>query len=74
MPYILRGVFDEHGLDLEFYKEATKRFEDDEDLPALFNDAMIKISSKLSTMSMEDEYKPYVQVDIWAILKQESCC
>lgn len=52
----------ENGLDLEFYKEAIKRFDDDEAFPALFNDAMVSISTKLGTMSMEDEYKQHVQV------------
>jgi ubiquitin conjugation factor E4 B len=62
VPHILKGPYDENGLDIEFYKEAIKRFDDDDAFPALFNSAMVKISTKLSTMSMEDEYKPYVQV------------
>lgn len=62
VPYVLRGAFDENGLDLEFYKEAIKKFDDDEDIPRIFDDTMVKISTKLSTMSMEDDYKPYVQV------------
>lgn len=61
-PYILRGVFDEHGLDFEFYKEAIRRFDDDEAIPALFNNAMVAISTQLSTMSMGDDYKRHVQV------------
>lgn len=52
----------EDGIDLEFYKEAIKRFDDDEAFPALFNDAIVTISTKLGTISMEDEYKQYVQV------------
>lgn len=62
MPYVLRGVFEENGLDLEFYKEAIKRFDDDEAIPTLFTDVMVKISSQLATKSMEDDYKPYVNV------------
>jgi ubiquitin conjugation factor E4 B len=61
VPHILKGPYDENGLDIEFYKEAIRRFDDDDAFPALFNSAMVKISTKLSTMSMEDEYKPYVQ-------------
>ncbi|CAH0045573.1 unnamed protein product [Clonostachys solani] len=61
LPYILRGVLDENGLDLEFYKEAIKRFDDDEAVPSLFTDSMVKISTRLGTMSMEDDYRPYVQ-------------
>ena len=62
VPYVLRGVFDENGLDLEFYKEAIKRFDDDENIPALFTDVMVQISTRLSKMSMEDDYKPYISV------------
>lgn len=62
VPYVLRGVFDENGLDLEFYKEAIKRFDDDENIPALFTDVMVQISTRLSRMSMEDDYKPYISV------------
>lgn len=62
MPYLLKGVQDESGLDQDFIKEAIKRFDDDEAIPALFNDAMVQISSKLGTMSMDDNYKPYIQV------------
>jgi len=61
VPYILKGVSHDEGLDLEFYKEAIKRFDDDEAIPALFNSAMVAISTKLGTISMEDDYKPYVQ-------------
>lgn len=64
VPYVLRGVFDENGLDLEFYKEAIKRFDDDEAIPALFTDVMVKISTQLATKSMEDDYKPYVNVSL----------
>jgi ubiquitin conjugation factor E4 B len=62
VPYILRGVFDENGLDLEFYKEAIKHFDDNEAVPPLFTDAMVNISTRLSKMSMEDDYKPCVIV------------
>ncbi|KAK5997791.1 Ubiquitin conjugation factor E4 [Cladobotryum mycophilum] len=60
-PYLLRGVNDEGGLCLDFIKEAIKRFDDDETFPAIFNDAMIRISDQLSALSMNDDYKPYVQ-------------
>lgn len=53
---------DEGGLDYEFIKEAVKRLDEDEAIPALFNDAMVAISAKLSTMSMDEDYKPCVQV------------
>lgn len=65
MPHLLSGISHENGLDFEFIQEAIKRFEDDDDaIPAIFNDAMVRISSQLSQMSMGDNYKPHVQVCI----------
>ncbi|WZH39337.1 ubiquitin elongating factor core-domain-containing protein [Fusarium acuminatum] len=62
VPYLLKGVQDEGGICFNFIQEAIKRFDDDEAIPALFNDAMVQISSRLGTMSMDQDYKPYVQV------------
>ncbi|KAI9170938.1 Ubiquitin conjugation factor E4 [Paramyrothecium foliicola] len=61
VPFLLRSVTDDGGLCFDFIREAIKRFDDDEAFPSLFDDAMVKLSTKLSTMSMEDDYKPYVQ-------------
>ncbi|KAF4977567.1 hypothetical protein FZEAL_5938 [Fusarium zealandicum] len=61
MPYLLKGVLDDGGLCFNFIQEAIKRFDDDEAFPGLFNDAMVQISSRLGTMSMDDDYKPYIQ-------------
>ncbi|CAM1510471.1 Fc.00g008060.m01.CDS01 [Cosmosporella sp. VM-42] len=61
MPYILKGVQDENGLCQDFIKEAIKKFEEDDAIPALFNDAMVQISGKLGTMTMDDDYKPFIQ-------------
>ncbi|KAK4061306.1 hypothetical protein Trihar35433_9633 [Trichoderma harzianum] len=60
-PYLLRGPVDEGGICFDFIKEAIKRFDDDETFPAIFNDAMVKLSTQLAGLSMGDEYKPYVQ-------------
>lgn len=64
MPYLLKGIQDDVGLCFDFIREATKRFDDDEAFPALFNDAMVNISSQLSALSLGDDYKPYVQVGV----------
>lgn len=61
-PFLIRGVVDENGLDFEFIQEAIKRFDDDEAFPNIFNDAMVRISTQLSQMSMSDSYKGHVQV------------
>lgn len=67
-PYLLRGINDEHGLCFDFIQEAIKRFDDDEAIPELFNEAMVRISTQLAQMSMSDNYKPHVQVCARAIL------
>jgi ubiquitin conjugation factor E4 B len=67
-PYLLRSPIDEEGICLDFIKEAIKRFDDDEAFPAIFNDAMVKISTQLASMSMGDDYKPHVQVSLFPLL------
>lgn len=66
-PYLLKGPVDENGICFDFIKEAIKRFDDDEAFPAIFNNAMVKLSTQLSGLSMSDEYKPYVQVSLLII-------
>jgi len=61
VPYVLRGPLDENGLDLKFYEDAIKRFDEDEEIPRLFTRTMATISTQLSNMSMEGDYKPYIQ-------------
>ncbi|KAM0261933.1 hypothetical protein ACHAQJ_001936 [Trichoderma viride] len=65
-PYLLRGPVDDGGICFDFIKEAIKRFDDDEAFPAVFNDAMVKLSAQLTGLSMGDEYKPYVQLPLSA--------
>jgi hypothetical protein len=49
-------------LDLDFISEAVTRMPEDDTVAPLFTTAMVDISQKLSTMSMNDDYKPYVNV------------
>ncbi|KAG5929825.1 hypothetical protein E4U42_004345 [Claviceps africana] len=60
-PYLLKGIQDDGGLCFDFIREAIKRFDEDEAFPALFNEAMVRLSSQLSSLSLGDDYKPYVQ-------------
>lgn len=62
VPYLLRGMSHDAGLDFEFVHDAIARFDDDEAFPALFNNAMVDISNRLSKLSFGDDYKPHVQV------------
>ncbi|KAK4133192.1 hypothetical protein BT67DRAFT_443117 [Trichocladium antarcticum] len=61
VPYLLREVETEQGLCMDFFGEAVARLEDDDTIMPLFTKAMVDISSKLSTLSMNDDYKPYVK-------------
>ncbi len=60
MPYLLRGLDNEGGICLDFYNEALSRLAEDETVAPLFTKAMVDISIKLSTLTMNDDYKPYV--------------
>ncbi|KAH7320878.1 ubiquitin elongating factor core-domain-containing protein [Stachybotrys elegans] len=60
-PYLLRPATDENGICFDFIREAVKRFDDDESFPAVFNNAMIQISERLAILTMEHDYKPFIQ-------------
>ncbi|KAK6084071.1 ubiquitin conjugation factor E4 (ubiquitin elongating factor core) [Seiridium cupressi] len=59
-PYLLRHHDNDDGICLEFYDEAVARMSDDDTVGPVFTDAMVRLSDKLATMSMNDDYKPYV--------------
>ncbi|KAH6885763.1 ubiquitin elongating factor core-domain-containing protein [Thelonectria olida] len=61
VPYLLKGVQTDEGLCFDFIREAIKRFDEDEAIPGIFNNAMVQISTELGKMSMDDDYKPYIQ-------------
>lgn len=60
VPYLLRHHDNEDGICLEFYDEIVARMTEDESLCAVLTDPMVELSRKLATMSMNDDYKPYV--------------
>lgn len=62
MPYLLRDIDHESGICLEFIQEAVARFPEDDSIVELFVKAMVDISTQLSTMSMNDDYRPHVNV------------
>ena len=62
MPYLLREVDNEHGLCMDFLNEAMSRIDDDDTILPLFTKAMVDISAQLARMSMNDSYKPSVNV------------
>lgn len=58
----MKEVENESGLCMDFIGEAVSRFDEDDTIAPLFTKAIVDISSKLSTMTMNDDYKPYVNV------------
>lgn len=62
VPCLLRDMEHENGLCLDFLQEAVSRFAEDDTLPEVFVRAMVDISAKLSKLTMNDDYKPYINV------------
>ncbi|KAJ5635229.1 uncharacterized protein N7484_008542 [Penicillium longicatenatum] len=58
-PYLLVDPEDEKGVDFEFISEAVKRFEEDEGVKPAFIAAVEELSTNLSSMDINDDYKPY---------------
>lgn len=52
----------ESGICLEFIQEAVARIPDDDSIVDLFVRAMVDISTQLSTMSMNNDYRSHVNV------------
>ena len=62
VPHLLRGIDHENGVCLDFFTEAMSRMDEDDTIGPLFTKAMVDLSSKLSGLTMNDDYKPYVNV------------
>ncbi|KAI2471525.1 ubiquitin conjugation factor E4 [Annulohypoxylon bovei var. microspora] len=60
VPYLLRHHDNEDGICLDFFLEAVSRIPEDDTVVSIFTDAMIVMSTKLAKMTMNDDYKPYV--------------
>ncbi|KAH8883682.1 hypothetical protein GQ53DRAFT_428166 [Thozetella sp. PMI_491] len=61
-PFLLRGLENESGVCLDFYNEAMARIDENDAILPLFTLAMVEISTKLSSLTMNDDYKPCVNV------------
>ncbi|KAK0634585.1 ubiquitin elongating factor core-domain-containing protein [Bombardia bombarda] len=59
-PYLLRDVENDSGLCMDFLTEALSRIQEDDTIIPLFTKAMVDISNRLATLTMNDDYKPYV--------------
>lgn len=61
-PHLLVGPEDDRGLCHEFLSEAVSRFPEDETVKEALIGAIEELSRQLSKLTMNDNYKPYVQV------------
>lgn len=62
VPHLLKEPTHPEGIDEEFLLEAVNRFPENDALPSVFTQGMLDISTKLSTVTMEANYQPYVRV------------
>lgn len=64
VPFLLNSSDADHGIDLEFLKDAVARFDEDDSVKTMFTKAMAGMSSQLAKLDMNDDYKPYVNVSL----------
>ncbi|KAI0025152.1 ubiquitin conjugation factor E4 [Xylariomycetidae sp. FL0641] len=60
VPYLLKNHDNEDAVCLEFYSEAVARMKEDDSVAPIFTDAMVDMSNRVAKMSMNDEYKPFI--------------
>ncbi|KAI0854035.1 ubiquitin conjugation factor E4 [Daldinia vernicosa] len=60
VPYLLRHHDNEDGICLDFFAEAIARIPEDDTVAPIFVDAMATMSKRLATMTMNDDYRPYI--------------
>lgn len=61
-PYFLFEAGEEKGICVDFLQEAVSRFEDDDTVKTMITKAVKGLSLQLSNMTMNDNYKPYINV------------
>lgn len=62
VPYLLRNHDNEDGVCLDFFTEAVSRINEDETIAPIFTEALVIMSGRLAQMTMNDDYKPYINV------------
>ncbi|KAH8821209.1 ubiquitin elongating factor core-domain-containing protein [Xylogone sp. PMI_703] len=59
-PYLLVDDTEDRGICRDFLEEAVSRFDEDDTVKPLLMKAFVTISQQLSNMTMNDNYKPYI--------------
>ncbi|KAI1311747.1 ubiquitin elongating factor core-domain-containing protein [Xylaria venustula] len=60
VPYLLRNHDNEDGVCLDFFTEAVSRMPEDDTIAPVFTEALVILSGRLAEMTMNDDYKPYI--------------
>jgi ubiquitin conjugation factor E4 B len=63
-PYLILDPEDERGICNDFLTEAVSRFDEDDTVKTMLTKAFGGLSFRLSSMTMNDDYRPYVQVGL----------
>lgn len=71
-PYLLNEAGEDKGICPDFLVEAVSRFEEDDMVKGMLTKAVAGLSLQLSNMTMNDNYKPYINVRI-VFPKSRSC-
>jgi len=75
---LLHEAGEDKGICPDFLAEAVSRLDEDETVQPMLTKAVASLSFQLSTMTMSDNYKPYVQVCQYShcsLRKQaDGCC
>lgn len=62
IPYLLRDPEDDQGIDFTWMSDAVNLFDEDEAVKPMFTKTMAGLSHQLSSLDMNGDYKPYVNV------------
>ncbi|KAI1506684.1 ubiquitin elongating factor core [Biscogniauxia marginata] len=60
VPYLLRHHENEDGVCLDFFTEAALRVKTEDSVATVFTNAMVDMSKRVANMTMNDDYKPYI--------------
>jgi ubiquitin conjugation factor E4 B len=61
-PYLLLEPAEEKGVSPDFLTEMEARIDEDESIKPMLRKAVIGLSQQLSTLTMNNNYKPYIHV------------
>jgi ubiquitin conjugation factor E4 B len=73
MPYLLLEGADDKGICPDFLTEIVSRFDEDDTVKPMLTKAVVRLSEELSKMTMNDNYKPHINVSFEDVFPVASC-